>query len=130
MWAWGCALRRLFAANHFVLLVPAADAGSRVALADGVPSSQIAEAAELVGVGDLAVVIGELAARVLGVEAEHQGVGEGPGLAAQVAQGAKAHPHLLVHLAMHRLLHRLAGLHEARQCAEPPLGSTGCSGWM
>src|SRR6185436_600222 len=73
-----------------------------------------------VRLGDLRRVDAQLAARVLGGETDHQRVGERPRLAAEVAHLAELDAHLLADLAAHRLLERLAGLHESRERAVEP----------
>ena len=59
----------------------------------------------------------DLAGLPVGHEADHQRMGEGPGLAAEVADVGDRDPDLLADLADHRLLQRLAGLHEAGEGA-------------
>src|SRR5690606_22362159 len=67
---------------------------------------------------DLDAVDPDLAARVLGGEADHERVREGPGLAAEVAHVRDLDADLFADLARDGLFERLAGLHEARQRAE------------
>src|SRR2546421_8904003 len=65
-------------------------------------------AGEPAGLRQLAAVDDDLAAGVLGGEADHQRVGEGPGLAAEVAHVVDLDARLLADLARHRFLQRLA----------------------
>ena len=58
---------------------------------------------------------GDLVRQALGIEAEHDAGRERPGLAAVIAHRADPHAALLEHLARHRLLQALAGLHEPGQ---------------
>ena len=73
---------------------------------------------EPTGVRQLAFLELELTSRVLGGEADHQRVGEGPRLAAEVADVAEVDPHLLAHLAGGAFLQGLPRLDVARQDAE------------
>ncbi len=54
-------------------------------------------------------------------EADHQAGRQRPGLAAEVGHLADPHARLLLDLATHGVLHRLAGLHEARERGVAPL---------
>ena len=60
----------------------------------------------------------DVAAGVVGKEGEHQRVGKGPGLAAEIAQVGDLDADFLAHLAHGALLDGFTRLHETRQCAE------------
>src|SRR4051812_25817320 len=69
------------------------------------------------GVEDLAAVGADLAAGPVGEEADHERVGEGPRLAAEVPNVRDLDADLFAHLAGDRLLERLADFDEARERA-------------
>ena len=72
------------------------------------------------GLADLVRVDPDLALRVLGREGDHERVREGPGLAAEVADGLHPHADLFEHLPPHALLEGLPGLDKPGQHAEKP----------
>src|SRR3546814_20607116 len=74
-------------------------------------------AGEPAGVHDLLAVDLDLTAAPRGLEADHQRVREGPGLARHVADVGELDADLLRHLPVHRLLEGLTGLDEARDAA-------------
>src|SRR5688572_10869660 len=88
---------------------------------------QVVEA-EPAGVLDLGGVDPHLAAGVPGHEADHQRVGEGPRLAAEVAYVADLDPDLLPDLPRHGLFERLPGLDEAGDGAVDPGHEVGRAG--
>ena len=73
---------------------------------------------EPAGVGDLVIVDTDLAAGEGGMEAQHQGVRERPGLAAEIAQILHLDAGLFHDFPVHRLLPAFTAFHKARQAMQ------------
>ncbi len=80
---------------------------------------------EPAGVGDLVIVDTDLAAGEGGVEAQHQGVRERPGLAGEITQVLHPDAGLFHDFPVHRLLGGFTGLHEAGQAGIEAFRETG-----